>query len=97
MTQIRVTPEELENISSQLNNKAGTVSDQITQATAMITNLVSQGWAGSASSQFNEIWSKWDTGAKQIHQAMLDMSTYLKSAAGAYRDVDEQLAKGLGG
>lgn len=97
MTQIRVTPEELENISSQVNGKASAVFDNINQATALISNLVSQGWAGTASTQFDSIWTKWDQGAKQIHQAMVDMSTYMTKAAAAYRDVDQQLAQGLGG
>lgn len=96
MTQIRVTPEELETISSQISNNAQTVMDQITSATSAVQNLVSQGWAGAASSQFNTIWQEWNTGANQIQEAMVNMATYMSKAAQAYRDVDNQLAQGLG-
>ncbi len=96
MTQIRVTPEELEALSSKISSNGNAVSEQINTATAAVQNLVNQGWAGAASSQFDAIWREWAKGAQQIQEAMMNMSTYLGKAAGAYRDVDNQLAKGLG-
>lgn len=97
MTQIRVTPEELEALSAKIGGNGNVVSEQINTATAAVQNLVNQGWAGAASAQFDAIWREWDAGAKQIQEAMMNMSTYLSKAAGAYRDVDNQLAQGLGG
>lgn len=97
MAQIRVTPEELEALSSKIGSNGNVVSEQINTATAAVQNLVNQGWAGAASAQFDAIWREWANGAKQIQEAMMNMSTYLNKAAGAYRDVDNQLAQGLGG
>jgi WXG100 family type VII secretion target len=96
MTQIRVTPEELESLSSKISGSGNVVSEQINTATAGVQNLVNQGWAGAASTQFDAIWREWENGAKQIQEAMMAMSAYLNKAAGAYRDVDNQLAQGLG-
>ena len=73
------------------------MSDQIRSATAEVQNLIHQGWDGAASAQFDAIWREWEAGAQQIQEAMMGMSQYLGKAAGAYRDVDNQLAQGLGG
>lgn len=97
MAQIRVTPEELEALSAKINGNSQTVSDQIRSATAEVQNLIHQGWDGAASAQFDAIWREWEAGAQQIQEAMVGMSQYLGKAAGAYRDVDNQLAQGLGG
>lgn len=97
MAQIRVTPEELEALSAKINGNGQTVSDQIRSATAEVQNLIHQGWDGAASAQFDAIWREWEAGAQQIQEAMVGMSQYLGKAAGAYRDVDNQLAQGLGG
>jgi WXG100 family type VII secretion target len=97
MTQIRVTPEELEALSSKINGNGTIVSEQIQNATAAVQDLVNQGWGGAASAQFDAIWREWANGAQQIQEAMMNMSTYLNKAATTYRDTDNQLAKGLGG
>lgn len=97
MAQIRVTPEELEALSSKINGNGNVVSEQINTATAAVQNLVNQGWDGAASAQFDAIWREWATGARQIQEAMMNMSVYLGKAASTYRDVDTQLAQGLGG
>jgi WXG100 family type VII secretion target len=97
MTQIRVTPEELESLSAKINGNGNVVSEQISSATAAVQNLVNQGWAGAASTQFDAIWREWAAGAQQIQEAMMAMSAYLGKAAATYRDTDNQLAQGLGG
>ncbi len=96
MAQIRVTPEELEALSSKISGNGNVVAEQINTATAGVQNLVNQGWGGAASAQFDALWREWEAGAKQIQEAMMGMSTYLNKAAGAYRDTDNQLAQGLG-
>ncbi len=97
MSQIRVTPEELEALSSKISQNGNVVSEQIGTATAGVQNLVNQGWAGAASTQFDALWREWEAGARQIQEAMMGMSTYLQKAASTYRDTDNQLAQGLGG
>lgn len=96
MAQIRVTPEELESLSTKISSNGNIVSEQISTATAAVQNLVNQGWAGAASTQFDAIWREWANGAQQIQEAMMNMSAYLSKAATAYRDTDNQLAQGLG-
>ena len=71
MTQIRVTPEELESLSAKINGNANVVSEQISSATAGVQNLVNQGWGGAASAQFDAIWREWASGAQQIQEAMV--------------------------
>jgi len=50
-----------------------------------------------SSKQFDQSYSEFNTGATKTIEGLDGMAKFLESAADAFQQADEQLAKGLGG
>jgi len=80
--------------------KAGQIDLEavLTDLKKVVTNLVSSGFQTDAASvQFDTSYDEFNTGVKKTIEGLEGMAGYLKTAADTYKDVDEQLAKGLKG
>lgn len=97
MAQIKVTPQELNEIKKAIYSHNTNAQNEIKNASGKVRNLVDQGWGGGASDQFRQIWKDWKTSSDKVQQAMTDMADYLGKAAEAYAKLDDDLAKGLKG
>jgi WXG100 family type VII secretion target len=97
MAQIVVTADELDSVSNRLQAGADDVMQQFQQLKAAVDNLVAGGWQGTASQSYEETYTKWNTGATQVHDALIQISQMLHSAATVYRDTETSLTNQLKG
>lgn len=94
---IKVTAEELQSVSGQLNNAAASIMDENTRAMGQVTGLVGAGWEGAASGQFSTLFQQWKTGADQVHEALSGISQLLNSAGVAYEQTEDQIRQSMAG
>jgi WXG100 family type VII secretion target len=93
--QIRVTPEQLASIASQLNGGASSIDGILSQLAGNVAPLGSD-WAGVAQGRFLQLWEQWQTSSKQLHQALAEIAVLMQRAAGAYESNEQQIAAMFG-
>jgi len=91
VTGIRVTPEQLQQISTQLNSGAATIDGTLSQLASQVAPLGSD-WAGVAQARFESLWSEWQSGAKQVHEALLGIAQLTAQAASRYDETEQSIA-----
>ena len=82
--QIRVTPDQLASVASQLNGI-------LSQLAGNVAPLGSD-WAGVAQGRFLQLWQQWQTSSKQLHQALAEVAVLMQRASGAYESNEQQVA-----
>jgi ESAT-6 family protein len=93
---IRVTPEELAGVSSQLSSGAGSIEATLSQLASQVAPLGSS-WAGTGQARFLALWQEWQTSSRQLHQALTDISVLMRQASVAYETNDTQVGASFGG
>jgi len=88
MSSVRVTFQDLEDGSSMLQRGAGDIQAQLDTMKSRLSSI-SVSWEGAASSQFQSLWAEWDTGARQVREALEGISALLARAAQNYRSVED--------
>jgi ESAT-6 family protein len=88
---IRVTPEQLASVSSQLNGGASSIDGILGQLAGNVAPLGSD-WAGVAQGRFLQLWEQWQTSSRQLQQALGEMAVLMQRAAGAYETTEQQNA-----
>jgi 6 kDa early secretory antigenic target len=89
--QIRVTPEQLASVASQLNGGAGSIDGILGQLAGNVAPLGSD-WAGVAQGRFLQLWEQWQTSSRQLQQALAEIAVLMQRAAGAYEATEQQNA-----
>jgi 6 kDa early secretory antigenic target len=89
--QIRVTPEQLASVASQLNGGASSIDGILGQLAGNVAPLGSD-WAGVAQGRFLQLWEQWQTSSKQLHQALAEIAVLMQRASGAYEANEQQIA-----
>lgn len=92
---IKVTAEELEQVSGQLGASAAAINDENSKAMGMVNGLVGAGWEGAASSQFHTLFNEWKTGADQVQNALHGISQLLNKAGVAYAATEDQIKSAM--
>ncbi|MBU5594874.1 WXG100 family type VII secretion target [Amphibacillus sp. MSJ-3] len=93
---IRVTPEELVNMSNRYSNESSQVGEQITRLDNMIQELESI-WEGQASRAFSEQYETLRPSFTEMQQLLEDISIQLNSSARALEEADQQVASQIRG
>jgi WXG100 family type VII secretion target len=88
---IRVTPEQLQRVSSQLQAGAAGIEDTLRQLAAGVAPLGSD-WAGVAQARFQELWGEWQRSAAGLHQALTGIAGLTARAAASYASTEEGIA-----
>jgi early secretory antigenic target protein ESAT-6 len=88
---IRVTPEQLAQVSSQLQSGAGSIEATLAQLAAQVAPLGSD-WAGAGQARFLALFDQWQTSSRQLHQALVDIAVLMRQAGAAYEANDAQVA-----
>jgi WXG100 family type VII secretion target len=88
--QIRVTPEQLASVASQLNGGASSIDGILSQLAGNVAPLGSD-WAGPAQGRFLQLWEQWQTSSKRLHQALAEIAVLMQRAAGAYESNEQQV------
>ncbi len=97
MGAIKVTSEQLHSVSSQLNTGSEEVSQRLESMRMQVQGLVDADWTGAASDSFNELYSQWNIGARQVKEALDGISRMLGQAATTYQETEDLLARQLRG
>ncbi len=92
---IRVTPEQLSGVSSQLTGGASSIEATLTQLESQVAPLGSD-WAGTGQARFLELWQQWQTSSKQLEQALAEIAVLMGKASGVYADGDASVASMFG-
>ncbi len=92
---IRVTPEQLESASGQLNQGAGTIDALLKQLSGQVTALGSE-WAGMGQQRFLAAFQQWQTAQVNLHQALETISQLTAQAAVSYQSNDQAVASTFG-
>jgi WXG100 family type VII secretion target len=88
--QIRVSPEQLASVASQLNGGASSIDGILRQLAGNVAPLGSD-WAGPAQGRFLTLWEQWQTSSRQLHQALAEIAVLMQRAAGAYESNEQQV------
>ena len=70
MSNIKVTSADLHSVSGQLASGSADIESRLSSLHAQVQGLVDNGWQGSASSAFHELYQQWHTSAGQLKQAL---------------------------
>lgn len=97
MSFIKVTAEELQNVSGQLNTTAGSISGENGRALSLVNGLVGQGWEGAASGQFEALFTQWKESADKLIQSLEGISALLSNAATAYSETEQNITRSMNG
>jgi early secretory antigenic target protein ESAT-6 len=92
---IRVTPEQLATVSSQLNSGASSIEATLSQLASQVAPLGSD-WAGVGQARFLALWQQWQTSQRTLHQALADISVLMRQASVAYEANDAQVGSSFG-
>ncbi len=95
MSGIKVTPEQLRSVSSQLSAGASNIEGQLGQLTSAVSPLGSD-WAGPAQARFQELWAQWQRSAKSLNEALLGISRLTNQASQAYQSTEDAIARSFG-
>jgi WXG100 family type VII secretion target len=95
MADIKVTSQDLHTVSGQLSAGSADIESRLGQLHAQVQALVDNGWQGSASSAFHELYQQWNTSAAQLKQALDGISRQLGSAATTYEQTEAQLTQSM--
>jgi 6 kDa early secretory antigenic target len=93
---IRVTPEQLQQVSSQLTAGAGNVDGILAQLAANVAPLGSD-WAGLAQARFQQLWDQWQRDAKGLREALNGIAQMMGQASANYESTEQSIAASFGG
>jgi WXG100 family type VII secretion target len=95
MTGIKVAPEELQQVSSQLLAGASNIDGILAQLRAQVEPLRSS-WVGAAQLQFEEFFQDWQRNAQGLHLALTGLGQQTAQAAALYADTEQGIAASFG-
>lgn len=91
----KVTYEDLESLSSQLTTQMNNLQQVIANAQKYVDAVAGVSWQSEAQTNFSQLHASWQSSAKQIMQSGNGMASFLKTAAQAYQQTDQSLARGI--
>ncbi|HLH60119.1 MAG TPA: WXG100 family type VII secretion target [Ktedonobacteraceae bacterium] len=91
---IMVTPEELQQASSQFNAKAAELEQMLQSVQSQIESLRST-WQGQAAANFDALMAQWTQDVQGINQVLSQVSQHLNQASQAYSETDTSIARGF--
>jgi early secretory antigenic target protein ESAT-6 len=92
---IKVTPEQLQQVSSQLTAGASSIEGTLAQLASNVAPLGTD-WAGLAQARFQELWAQWQRNAKGLNQALTGISTLMSQASANYSSTEQGIASSFG-
>lgn len=88
---ITVTPEQLREISTQMNAGAADVEAVLSRLAGVVAPLRSE-WVGTAQAQFETLWDQWQRDATGLHSALTGVVQLTQNAATSYESTEQSVA-----
>jgi WXG100 family type VII secretion target len=95
VTAIKVTPEQLQQVSGQLQAGASNVDGILAQLASSVAPLGSD-WAGVAQARFQELWVQWQKSAKALNESLTGISHLMSQASANYAQTEQAIASSFG-
>ncbi len=92
MTGFRVTPSQLEGLSSSVSRVSGDVRGRHQGLRAQLAPLMGADWSGAAAAQFTALYEQFDSHARGLSDALDGIGALLNRAGIAYAEVEQQIA-----
>ena len=92
---IRVTPEQLQQVATQLTAGAGNIDGILAQLTASVAPL-GPDWAGMAQVRFQALWEQWQRDARGLNEALTGTAQLMGQAAASYAQTEQGIAASFG-
>lgn len=90
---VHVDYDQVSNSVTQMQSGKSDMEAQLGRLQAMITNLVGSGFKTDlASPKFQESYTQWNTGAKNVMQGLDGMAGFLKNVISQHHDLDSSLS-----
>lgn len=96
MSFIKVTAEELSQLSTQLSSTASSIQSESDTARNHVQGLVGAGWDGAASGQFAALFEQWNQSSAQLIEALTGISRLLAQAGTTYAETEAQVTRSFG-
>ena len=87
MPNIRVSPEQLMSVSSQLQGGAATIESTLAQVAPLEGE-----WQGVAKARFQELWMEWHRSSQGIKEALTGISQLTMQAGSKYEGNEQEIA-----
>ncbi|MHA7985457.1 WXG100 family type VII secretion target [Rathayibacter sp. CAU 1779] len=98
MANLNVTYGEMTDAANRLNSGKDDIIAKLHELQSLVNNLVQGGFVtDSASGAFHSSYEQFTKGTTDAVNGLDGMSQFLTKAADALQNVDQQLAKGIGG
>jgi WXG100 family type VII secretion target len=88
---IRVTPEQLQQVSGQLRAGSSNVDGILAQLASNVAPLGSD-WAGVAQARFQELWAQWQRNARGLNDALNGIAQLMSQASANYDQTEQSNA-----
>ena len=96
MAEIKLRPEEAREHASDIKKTAADTQAEVDAMRARLQGLA-DAFTGQAAVAFDERFNEWDTGAKQLLDALDSLGQFLEAAANTIEETDSTLADQLRG
>jgi WXG100 family type VII secretion target len=93
---IKVTSEELQNLSAQIGSGSNSIQDQLARMHSAIAPLVGGEWEGAASARFSGLWDEWNRSAVGLKDALDGISHLLQNAGAQYQQTEDTIRQSMG-
>lgn len=94
---IKVTPEQLHQLSGNVQRGSGEIDGTLSSLSGQIAPLVGGDWAGAASQQFTALWDRWQHAANDLNSALQGISRLLANAGTSYAEAEQAIATSFRG
>ena len=96
MANLTVQYSEMQSAATQLTNGEHQISSDLDNLQKVISNLVNSGFVTDAASKaFDDSYTQFTTGAKQMMQGLDGMAQFLNKAVATMQETDNQLANAI--
>jgi len=92
---IRVTPEQLQQVSARLDAGAAGIEGTLRELAANVAPLGSD-WAGVAQTRFLDLWAEWQRSGAALPQALTGIARLTATAAASYESAEQGIASSFG-
>jgi WXG100 family type VII secretion target len=91
MSLIKVTAEDLQNLSSQVMQSSESIQEQLSRLQGEVSAVVGAEWMGVASGAFHTRYEEWNTSAAGLKDALDGISQLLAHAAMQYQQTEDAI------
>lgn len=95
MSEILLRSDEARDLAGEMRQAATDATDRFESMRGRLNSL-SDSFRGQAATAFDGRYEEWDSGARQVVEALQSLSEWLNQAADTLENVDTELAGGLG-